>query len=692
MRVRRTTLAIAIGLASRVVLVVAVAPVIQLELFSPFLEHTLHHPSWDPWQIWLDSGGRSDAFPYGPVMLGYFLVFVAATAWLPIAGAAQLGIALGILAIDLLCWFLLGRAEPALARRALVLFAASPVVLFAAYVHGQLDLLPAAVILLAVLRLRRSQWMSAGVLLGIAIATKFSAGLVLLVVIVFFARNPRFRAGAGPFALGLVPGVVLAAAPALLPGYRTMVLATPQVKSLITYGVDLGPGLTLLIGPVGIAALLVAFWWFRRANPDIVALFCTLLLAVVPLLAPASPGWFLWSAPLIALLASRLPNSRIVMLLTMFSAIALSSAMTNSWAVPRWAIAFEPGTLATEGFHVFTSDWVGDLIGTAAVTVGLVVLWLVGRGLLGQFDIYHLSTAPLSVAVAGDSGTGKDTLGESIANVFAGSRAAFILGDDYHSYERGSPVWQVKTHLDPSANNVARLVRDTVQLLSGNSIWSRRYDHARGRFTAPQQVVQGDLVMVSGLHVLSSLYIREHVDLTVFLDMDEGLRTLLKVNRDERERGHAPGTTLEAISRRAADRESFIQPQRALADLVIRLEPVRPIDLTAPDLGDVPPIDFVATLRGFALAEDLVRAMTSVAGAQVAIEYLADPGQIEVRVSGADWLTATDIAAVARYLISRPEEVFLQAPVWFAGSRGVSQLILVLCLLERRTKVMEFVE
>jgi hypothetical protein len=96
----------------------------------------------------------------------------------------------------------------------------------------------------------------------------------------------------------------------------------------------------------------------------------------------------------------------------------------------------------------------------------------------------------------------------------------------------------------------------------------------------------------------------------------------------------------------------------------------------------------VARLRGLAFAEQLARALTSVGGVATQLEYLNEPGVVEVVISPGQ-LTPRDVRSLARHLLERPEELFVSEPVWLGGSRGVMQLILVLAMLERRRNRLE---
>jgi uridine kinase len=297
--------------------------------------------------------------------------------------------------------------------------------------------------------------------------------------------------------------------------------------------------------------------------------------------------------------------------------------------------------------------------------------------------MYHLSSAPMSVTIAGDSGTGKDTLCISLANVFGESATSFVMGDDYHLYDRKAPLWQVTTHLHPAANDLATMNRDALHLMRGKPVRAVHYDHTRGRFTKPRPIRQRELVVVNGLHALTSTEVRNTADIRVFTSMDERLRRQLKINRDVGERGHSLDAVITSIERRYPHARRFIEPQAELADVVFRLQPARALPAEETVTTGVLPMSLVANLRGTSFVERLQRALISIGNCSAWIEYMDTPDTVRLVVHPED-LTPADTAAIARSLIERPEELFTTTPVWLGKSRGVMQLIIVLALLERR--------
>ncbi len=191
-------------------------------------------PVADPWSAWLASGGTHEAFPYGPLMLLWFSVFGGLTSWLPFDWSLQFGMALGVLVAEAVVVGLLLRAGGGRPGRSVVLLAASPVVVYAAFVHGQLDLVPTALMLASVLAFRQRSWSTAGLLAGLAIAVKASS---VLIVPLPWCSSCATPATAGHAALPDRPGagLVVYLLPALSSGYRTMVIGTPEFRSVFDY-------------------------------------------------------------------------------------------------------------------------------------------------------------------------------------------------------------------------------------------------------------------------------------------------------------------------------------------------------------------------------------------------------------------------------------------------------------------------
>jgi uridine kinase len=184
-------------------------------------------------------------------------------------------------------------------------------------------------------------------------------------------------------------------------------------------------------------------------------------------------------------------------------------------------------------------------------------------------DIHYIVILSLvnTIAITGDSGTGKTTLSNIIKNLFDNS---FVLEcDRYHKWERGDSNWNTITHLNPHANYITKMNNDVFDLKIGNNIYQVDYDHKTGKFTEPEYIKSNDNIIICGLH---TLYMSEHIiDLKIYLDITDSIKIPWKIKRDISKRGYTIDKILKQIEDRKEDFYKYIYPQKYKADIIINL-------------------------------------------------------------------------------------------------------------------------
>ncbi|MDE6320168.1 MAG: uridine kinase, partial [Lachnospiraceae bacterium] len=189
---------------------------------------------------------------------------------------------------------------------------------------------------------------------------------------------------------------------------------------------------------------------------------------------------------------------------------------------------------------------------------------------VGSNSYYRRRNRPFTIGIAGDSGAGKSRLLEILEMLLSKERMLSVEGDGDHKWERGDHNWEEMTHLNPQANYLYRQASD-LQVLRGNNTVNRAdYDHETGTFTKKRRLVPKPYVVLCGLHSLYLPQMRQVLDMKVYLDTDEALRSHWKLCRDQGDRGYNRAAILEQIRARRKDAEKYIHPQRQYADLVIR--------------------------------------------------------------------------------------------------------------------------
>ncbi len=670
------------GLLLRVALVICLTPQIQADWFVPFLQHAIAHPSVDPWSGFLAAGGSPLAYPYGPVMLLSHLP-TTLPGWLLDAATGQqhfagIGFRLGLLLADLVALGLLHALFPKHPRRLLWLYWWSPIVLFVTYWAGQTDIVPVTLLLLGLVFLRGHRALAGGIAIGCALAAKFSMLLAVPFVAIYLWRNKRLRALLAPFALGLAIGFL----PQLLwmasPGVRAMVLGTHESGRIFDFALPLGESLQLYLTPTLYLLAAYGVWRLRRISFELLIAVTGLSFFLVVLTTPAPPGWYLWLVPF--LVAHQLQGDRSAMVLTgALSAlvIALHLLISPGAAIPLLGWDPQPAIadLAARLTPHALSLWM-----TMVVCTGLVLIVQMLRERVARNDYFRIAQKPVTIGIAGDSGAGKDTLSRALTGLFGANTVVHLSGDDYHVWDRFAPMWKGLTHLNPRANDLQRFNDDALALIDGRAVDNRHYDHAAGRFLAPAKLDRNDVVVVSGLHALRMQRLSQRFDVSVYLDIDEDLRRAWKIHRDVHERGHSLENVLRSIERRAIDAQRYVLPQRAGADLVLKLRPVNARQLdTAASPGDLP-LKLSATIRNGTYHERLARMLIGICGLHLDMELAEDSDEVEMTIEGD--VTAEDIALAAGTLAPNLQEMLDIRPHWEDGMTGIMQLMVLLQIEE----------
>ncbi|MEL6197781.1 MAG: hypothetical protein AAFT19_08035, partial [Pseudomonadota bacterium] len=451
----------------------------------------------------------------------------------------------------------------------LALFWLSPLSILLVYWLAGSAIVAAAAMAAGHLMLSRRRYMEAGGLFGVAVALVPALVAVTPLILLFAVRLAKRRDGARDLVLtlGAIAGL------ALLVRAATGTLEYPDPQSLPALGLPYGGGADLIVLPVLLTALFYVAWRARIFDERLLHAMVTLSLLAMTLVGGLSPALMLVTLPLLAQHSAYCESSGRLL-------FGLFSALLTVWLV----VSHLPdGPLSILGPLSLS------VLLTLIVSVGFVILAQILQRRVLRAPVFKAHRQTMSIGVAGDSGVGKDTLSDGVAGLFRSPLVAQISGDDYHIWDRNKPMWRAMTHLNPKANYLDRFTSNVADLIDRRWVRARHYDHSIGRMTKPRLISPGEIVIVSGLHALWSVQLNDLYDLRVYLDMDEGLRRFLKIQRDVKERGHPLERVQQSIERRARDATAFIHPQKDEAQLILELAPRDPEALQeAESARDIP--------------------------------------------------------------------------------------------------------
>ena len=660
----------ALGLALRVLMIVAVAPQATTEWYAPFMQFSVTHWSFDPWGNFVAAGGSTRAFPYAYVMWFALLPLSVATSSLGIP--VLYGYASTLLIFDVALLFVLRRLITASERVLLTLYWCSPIALFATFWLGLNDIVPITLLCLGLLAMRSLKMQTAGWLCGLAVSAKASMLLPIPFMLFYLLRNASYRRYVAAYVRGLAASLALLSAFYLYsPTAVRMLASNPEMEKIYELALPLGSGVQIYLLPLAVLLLMYVAWQMRRVSFELLVSFVGIVFFLVLLLTPAAPGWFVWVLPFLVFYQVQ-NGRRAIFLATGFSVVYV---LVNLLATPMPTLfgSSLPTTLAAHARSMFHERGL-TLVQTALFGFGVVVCTRLWKRSIASNDYFRMSRKPLVIGIAGDSGAGKDSLSDALEGLFGSRSVAKLSGDDYHFWDRHKPMWQVMTHLHPRANDLSQFAHDLMALVNQRSVVKRHYDHAVGRKSKPHRVHSNDVIIASGLHALYMPILRDCYDLAIYLDIDEGLRRHFKIVRDVDKRGHPLASVVAALDRRAPDARRFIHPQANHADIIFSLQPIHSRLLEEPGTHPMR-LKLAARFRPGLLDEDLARVLIGVCGLHVEHVLTGDHEQVEMVMEGD--CSSEDIALAARRLIPQINELLALDARWQDGVAGLMQLITV---------------
>ena len=662
------------GLFFKLILILVFIPEIQTDWFVPFVNSFSQNLSFDPWTNFLDREGDPFAFPYGPVMflvlLPFTLIGGTIDGLIGLNYFSGLGFRLSLLGADIFLLFTLLQQFEKNQKGILIHYWLSPLVIFITYWHGQTDIIPLGLFIYSASLLKRNDSRLSGIFLALAVAAKHSMllGLPFILIYLWFKRGPLSRVY--KFLLYFLLSLLLLEGLLFFShGFQEMVLESREIDKIYWLTISMGNDLKIYLIPLIYLLLMYFTWQLQKINFDL--LFATLGVAfgVVILLTPSSVGWFLWLTPMLALHLSRSGfGSQVI-----GSVFGLSFIVYHSFFSSGSQIMFLEGFFINQSFFEAFSNslQVKSLLNTFVIgLVALITLQMFSRGIRGS-DYYHLGKKPIVLGIAGDSGTGKTTFSEALTKLFGENQVVELVGDDYHNWDRSSPMWKTLTHLDPRANNLFKMVSDLHKMLDGEYVKVRTYNHKTGRFMSEIRQRGNQVILVSGLHALYPEQLVDIQDVSFFLEIEEDLRTKLKINRDIQKRQKDKEQTLSDIERRKIDAKKYIAPQQENADVKFTLLPIKRENNSGFPLEKN--LKLRVKIKNGAYYQELLRVLIGVCGLQVNIEEFDEKGNIELDIQGD--VQSEDIQLASGMIAPHLDEFIVEEGGFKQGMMGIMQLI-----------------
>lgn len=536
------------------------------ELFLPFVRHYLDYFD-NPWNYFDFHSEHKDEFPYQPLML-YIVSFFCLplklfAAWDNVLLRNFLFKLPTLIADCTIAWFLF-RMHPAQWRYVIWFYFLSPIVLYACFMHSQLDLIPTAFLFASFFYLKNNKFIPSYILYGLALATKLHVLAAFPLIVIYLYRNRKFEQVINFCIVAMAVYLLFVFPYFTSPGFQHLVMANPKQSRLFEVYATIGE-LKLYLPILAMFVAYGRFALYPKINTDLLDAFLALVFSLIVMLIVPAPGWYVWMAPFVSLFLVKYyrKNRQLVapflwlnvFYLVYFILFDKPEYTGLVFLSQPWQFKIDSTTLR---YFVFTLLEVGLLS-------NIVLCYRAG---VRSNSIYKRDHAVV-IGIGGDSGAGKSTLLGDVKQLLNG-RVVELEGDADHKWERGDEHWQTFTHLNPKANFLHRQADTILSLKRGRTAERVEYDHATGQFTNPKVVEPNEFVIMSGLHTFYLPKMRKLIDFKIFMDTDYALNARWKMLRDQKERGYTEEEIIKQIESRRPDSDRFIAPQKEFADLVIR--------------------------------------------------------------------------------------------------------------------------
>lgn len=545
----------------------------QNKMFIPFITRFLNGIGTREWNVYeyYYIHNLIPSFPYPPGMLFIESIFGAIVSIIPIQYIffRTLLFKIPILLFDLLGMYFLIHLFPEKRKYIGILYYGSPIILFACYMHGQLDVIPTTLLLGSLyflLKKKPYHYQISILFLSMALLTKLHILAIIPIIFIYL-----MRCEGGIFATGYIVASLgitgLGVLPFVSKGFIKSVLFNAE-QSVIT-DVFWNLNSAKIYIPIFVVFFIyIIVFNIQHINKQLLLSLCGITFSVFLALCPPMPGWYVWIVPFIAIHfilvdENRLKNGMLYLILNGIYVLYFLFGHQTEY-VDLYVLDNSLQFLKLE------DQTIVNIIFTILAVLLFYIIFQMYQSGIASNSLYKRKGIPFTIGIAGDSGTGKSTFIKTIKTCVGAENLLEIEGDGDHKWERGEKMWEQYTHLNPKANYLYRQAMDIQRLRIGSTTRRVEYDHSSGKFTLPKRIKPKPYILLCGLHALYLPQMRKNLDLKIYMDSDETLRRYWKIQRDVAHRGYSKEKILKQIEDRIPDAKKYIYPQKQYADLIVQ--------------------------------------------------------------------------------------------------------------------------
>lgn len=180
---------------------------------------------------------------------------------------------------------------------------------------------------------------------------------------------------------------------------------------------------------------------------------------------------------------------------------------------------------------------------------------------------------PIATGVTGGSGSGKTTVSKAIYNQLSGQSLLILQQDSYYNDQSEMTMAERRAvnYDHPLAFDTELMIKQIKQLINYEPIEKPVYDYeqsTRSAKTIHQE--PRDVIIVEGVLILDDQRMRDLMDIKVFVDTDDDIRIIRRIQRDIKERGRTLDWVIEQYLATVKPMyHQFVEPTKRYADIIV---------------------------------------------------------------------------------------------------------------------------
>ncbi|QIL50780.1 uridine kinase [Weissella coleopterorum] len=180
---------------------------------------------------------------------------------------------------------------------------------------------------------------------------------------------------------------------------------------------------------------------------------------------------------------------------------------------------------------------------------------------------------PIIIGVSGGSGSGKTTVSREIVEHLAGESVVMIAQDSYYNQQDSLTIEQRRqvNYDHPDAFDTELMIKQLKQLLQREAIEQPTYDYVVSTRSKETLTIQpADVIIVEGVLLFVDANLRDLIDIKVYVDTDDDIRFIRRLERDMVERGRSPESVIsQYLATVKPMHHQFVEPTKRYADVII---------------------------------------------------------------------------------------------------------------------------